>query len=341
MLTYQLLPDDIATIDELTEQLLRRYDSVESPEFQREARIYSEELPRPLRRTLHEFRSSESTGTLVIKGLPVEDAALGATPTERTGKTTPSASLRQDIAFYLAAGLLGEPIGWATQQDGRIMHDVYPIAAHESEQIGWGSAETLAWHTEDAFHLLRTDYVALMCLRNPDEVETTVADVADIEIDDETREMLSQPRFRILPDASHRLRGEEDEDGHPRVSELRRRSLEHVERSLESPEPTAVLFGDPDDPYVVIDPHYMQGVQGEDEQRVLDVICRALDSAMTGVTLTPGDICFLDNYRVVHGRKPFRARFDGTDRWLRRLNVARDLRKSRASRLSATSRVIY
>lgn len=62
---------------------------------------------------------------------------------------------------------------------------------------------------------------------------------------------------------------------------------------------------------------------------------------MSGVVLTPGDICFLDNYQVVHGRKPFQARFDGTDRWLRRLNIARDLRRSREYRLSADSRVVH
>jgi hypothetical protein len=42
----------------------------------------------------------------------------------------------------------------------------------------------------------------------------------------------------------------------------------------------------------------------------------------------------------VHGRKPFRARFDGADRWLKRLNVARDLRKSRAVRQHADARTI-
>lgn len=41
---------------------------------------------------------------------------------------------------------------------------------------------------------------------------------------------------------------------------------------------------------------------------------------------------FLDNCRIVHERKPFKARHDGTDRWLKRLNVACDLRKSRSSR---------
>jgi len=35
------------------------------------------------------------------------------------------------------------------------------------------------------------------------------------------------------------------------------------------------------------------------------------------------------------------ANYDGTDRWLKRINLTRDLRKSRASRLTADSRIIY
>ena len=62
---------------------------------------------------------------------------------------------------------------------------------------------------------------------------------------------------------------------------------------------------------------------------------------MTEVVLRPGDVLFIDNYRVVHGRKPFKARYDGTDRWLKRIGVTRDLRKSRAARETAASRIIY
>ena len=120
-----------------------------------------------------------------------------------------------------------------------------------------------------------------------------------------------------------------------------RRSYERVEHLLAQPESVAILFGDPASPYLRIDPYFMQGAQGDKQQEALEKIEAAIDAAMTDVVLAPGDICFIDNYRVVHGRKPFRARFDGTDRWLRRLNIARDLRKSRGSRLSAESRVIY
>jgi alpha-ketoglutarate-dependent taurine dioxygenase len=56
--------------------------------------------------------------------------------------------------------------------------------------------------------------------------------------------------------------------------------------------------------------------------------------------LQSGDFWFLDNFRVVHGRKPFKARHDGSDRWLKRVNVSCDQRKSRAARLPGPSRLI-
>ncbi|WP_441249539.1 guanitoxin biosynthesis L-enduracididine beta-hydroxylase GntD [Kitasatospora sp. McL0602] len=342
MLRLQLRDEDIVAIEKITAEVAGRFSSIEDPALHQAAQVFAHELPRELRTALVDFKLTEPSGVLVVSGLPVEDAALGPTPPDWRDKAAPDATLRLDIPFLLISCLLGEPIGWATQQDGRIMHDIFPIRAHEYGQIGWGSAETLSWHTEDAFHPLRTDYLGLMCLRNPDEVETTFADIADVHLDDATRAALAEERFRILPDDSHRPQnqvagGLED----PEVAELRRLSAERVERALDSPEPVAVLFGSPKDPYVRVDPYYMQGVQGEYEQQALDEIGKALDGAMGGVALTPGDIVFIDNYRVVHGRKPFQARFDGTDRWLRRLNIARDLRKSRHTRLSAESRVIY
>ncbi|GLZ36651.1 guanitoxin biosynthesis L-enduracididine beta-hydroxylase GntD [Actinokineospora sp. NBRC 105648] len=347
MRRLQLHPGDVEAIRSVVDDLARRHDTVESAGFQSEARLWADELPRRVRRELHEFHRTEPSGVLVVSGLPVDDAGLGPTPAHWKGKPEVVPTLRHDIAFFLVAQLLGEPIGWATQQDGRIMHDIFPIREHEHEQIGWGSDELLTWHTEDAFHPLRTDYLALMCLRNPGGVETTTADIADVRIEDDLREILAEPRFHILPDNSHRAENRVDavaEDGRAedgRVAALRRRSAERVERALSDPEPVALLFGAPDDPYVVVDPYYMQGALGAEEQRALERFSAAIDEAMSGVVLRPGDMCFIDNYRVVHGRKPFRARFDGTDRWLRRLNVARDLRKSRAFRLGADHRVIY
>jgi Fe(II)/alpha-ketoglutarate-dependent arginine beta-hydroxylase len=338
--------DDLAALSGLVTELSGRYSSVEDTSFQNECRVYAEELPRGLRRAVGEFRLAESPAVLLISGLPVDDPTLGPTPAHWIGRQPTRSTLRYDLAFYLLACLLGEPVGWATQQDGRIMHDVFPIEEHAGEQIGWGSSEVLTWHTEDAFHPLRTDYLGLMCLRNPDRVETTFADIRDVELDSELRELLARPRYYILPDDSHRPQNQLAATTAPdaRLDELRARSRERVERGLAEPEPVAVLFGSGHDPYLRIDPAYMEGALdrlGPAERAALDKIGAALDSAMRAVALTPGDICFIDNYQAVHGRQAFRARFDGTDRWLRRLNLTRDLRKSRAARLSARSRVIY
>jgi alpha-ketoglutarate-dependent taurine dioxygenase len=65
-----------------------------------------------------------------------------------------------------------------------------------------------------------------------------------------------------------------------------------------------------------------------------------MDDHLRDLRLEAGDFCFIDNFRVVHGRKPFTPRHDGTDRWLKRINVTCDLRKSRGARLGGGLRSI-
>ena len=52
----------------------------------------------------------------------------------------------------------------------------------------------------------------------------------------------------------------------------------------------------------------------------------------TSVVLEPGDLLVVDNNVAVHGRSPFTARFDGTDRWLQRSFVVADLAPSAGER---------
>ena len=72
----------------------------------------------------------------------------------------------------------------------------------------------------------------------------------------------------------------------------------------------------------------------------MDSLIRAIDENLRGVALLPGECLFIDNYKAVHGRSSFKARFDGTDRWLKRINITRDLGKSRAVRAAPASRVV-
>lgn len=47
----------------------------------------------------------------------------------------------------------------------------------------------------------------------------------------------------------------------------------------------------------------------------------ALDRCGTTVPNAPGDLTLIDNDVAVHGRIPFRPRYDGTDRWLKRVLI--------------------
>lgn len=96
--------------------------------------------------------------------------------------------------------------------------------------------------------------------------------------------------------------------------------------------PLPVLYGADEDPFMVLDQDLMHGVDDEAQDvmnRVVDVYLRERGA----YTLAEGDIAILDNLRTAHGRSRFLARFDGTDRFVVRSFVTRDLNRSRHARL--------
>jgi alpha-ketoglutarate-dependent taurine dioxygenase len=64
----------------------------------------------------------------------------------------------------------------------------------------------------------------------------------------------------------------------------------------------------------------------------LQILGETLSAHHSSVVLEPGDLLVIDNDIVVHGRSPFVARFDGTDRWLQRAFVVEDLAPSNGER---------
>src|SRR6185295_15354835 len=163
-----------------------------------------------------------------------------------------SPALEYEILFVLASALLGDCMGWSTQQDGRIIHDVLPIRGMENEQIGVGSEQTIWWHTEDAFHPLAGDYVGMMCLRNLDGVPTTFASLEEVRLDPEDWEALFEPLFTIQPDNSHRQAAAATA-GNGDLAEVYHR----IEEMQRQPDKVAILSGDRRSPYIRIDPYFM------------------------------------------------------------------------------------
>jgi Fe(II)/alpha-ketoglutarate-dependent arginine beta-hydroxylase len=332
----RLSEDDIRSLSGLLAEITARHSSVESPDLLDEAALFAHEMPRGLRAALHEFKLGEpASALLILSGWPVDQERVGRTPPHwkaRTGR-----SLEEEVLLVLFGSILGECIGWSTQQDGRIVHDILPIRGNEKEQMGSGSEELLWWHCEDAFHPFRGDYLGMLCLRNPDAVPTTFASVEDLRLDPEDLELLFEPHYTIRPDESHFKKNK----GLVELNDELESSYGRIERMKSDPGRIAVLFGDPQAPYIRIDPFFMDPVAHHPRaQQALDRLTRILEDRLREIVLEAGDFCFIDNYQAVHGRKPFKARYDGTDRWLKRINIARDLRKSRTSRSGPLSRVI-
>ena len=171
-------------------------------------------------------------------------------------------------------------------------------------------------HTEDAATQPRADWLLLLCLRNPDKVPTVYASLARAGLDPAAVKVLMEPRFI--------MRSEPDHAG-----------------ALGATQQVAVLSGDPEGPYMTYDGFYLTAVDGDSEaETALAHLTASLEAAATDVLLEPGDTVIIDNRKAVHGRNPFQARYDGTDRWYKREHVTRDLSRSRRWRASAASPVI-
>jgi len=309
-----LTDEEVAALLPLVKEVASHHGSVEEADFLNSASTYAQELPRRLRAFLNAFRLAEPSGVCVISGYPVDDSKIGKTPTHWRKRPDGSSTMEEEVFLNLCGALLGDAIAWAHQRDGLICQDLVPIEGHKEEMLGSGSELELVWHTEDARYSYRGDYIGLMCLRNPDAVPTTFASIDEVRLDPDRVKVLFEPRFVFRPDPSH-----------PTDTER---------------ETAPVLFGDPRSPYVRFDPYSMDPPETEEARSAMDYLIRAIDENLTGVALMPGECLFIDNHKTVHGRSSFKARFDGTDRWLKRINIARDLRRSRRVRKAPASRVI-
>jgi Fe(II)/alpha-ketoglutarate-dependent arginine beta-hydroxylase len=297
--------------DDLTEDDLRRFA------------LLSHELPAGLRAALVDFRlgaPGAPEGGFVITGVPFDNADLQPTPHNATDSARGLEIRRSNAMLLLLASVLGDPFSLAGVHDGRLINDIFPVKGDEETQLASSSSGELVWHNEDAYSDHRADWLLLMCLRNPEpRVPTTFARLADAlpDLADDVVEALYRNHYLMRPDSSH---GPETGESTPRV--------------------IAVLEGRRDAPFVRIDPAFMSAVRPEAEQALAAAIT-AVGRRLQDVALAPGDVLVIDNYRAVHGRRPFIPRYDGTDRWLRIVNVTSNLRRFTGPRQGRHNRALF
>lgn len=271
----------------------------------RQAPVLAQELPLRLRRALWGMRQREDSAFVHITGLAVDDEAIGDTPSRWRDPAAQQRTQVHENQMALLGSLLGELFGWNSQQDGSVVHDVLPLREFENDQINFASKEPIWWHTEDAFHSHRPDYVGLMCMRNPQLAATTVSCASEWDLSDARFDLLFEERFQQRADQAHEGGG-----------------------ARQSTKPRAILTGERDRPFVCVDPYFLEPPMVSAVAEALEAFYAVVDRALRPVTLAPGDVLIVDNHRAVHGRKPFHARYDGRDRWLKRMSVSRELRRS-------------
>jgi Fe(II)/alpha-ketoglutarate-dependent arginine beta-hydroxylase len=295
---------DRALVDDVIARAVAAYPNVDASAFLEDSAVIAQELPTAIRRACARQRLRQDIPYLLFRQPLLTPSPVGTTPLDWR-EAVADVPLRQDFALVLIASLIGDVFSWASYQHGGILTDVVPLPGQEHEQVSGSSTAELQWHTEDAAHEDRPDYLGLYGLRNDQRIPTTLAYVDDLDLDADSVRVLSQPRYLIWPDHSHAADGGQD---------------------AQPDRPVPVLSGEPGRWLMRADPPCMSPAEGDTEAaRALRELLRTVEQAMQEVVIEAGDCCFIDNRRAVHGRRAFACRYDGRDRWLRRVYVARDV----------------
>jgi Fe(II)/alpha-ketoglutarate-dependent arginine beta-hydroxylase len=320
-----LTAGEAAELHELSLELARTYPATDDEALLRDLPLHAARFPLRIRRFLRAFALDETSGHCVVRGHVLDEDRIGPTPRHWRGRERPGPEFPEELLALLYGASLGEPFAWATQQDGHFVNDVFPIAEFADQLLGTGSEAQLTLHVEDAFHPYRADYLVLSALRNPYAAPTTVAEPDLSELDDADLAVLRAPRFDVVPDTSH-LPGNNSAGT---LTGDEQRYFDSIERLLADTDKIAILGGSPRRPTLRFDETYMAPPADDpDAVRAYEAMRAHLLGRRTAAVLGPGDLVILNNKRVAHGRDPFRARYDGTDRWLKRVLVTCDLRKS-------------
>ncbi|MER8231338.1 TauD/TfdA family dioxygenase [Streptomyces sp. NPDC094049] len=292
-------PLDAAAAAELTTaagELLAEHGSATAPGLLAALPAARASLGEDLHRGLRPVDGPD--GLFVLRGLRPDDAGLGPTPGHWS--TVGDAGALWDVVLLLVSALMGTPIAWDGQQDGRFVHNIVPSPGHEDEQTGASSTVLLTPHTEDAFHPGRAHLLLLACMRNHDRIATTAASVRRAELTARDVAELTRPAVPILPDDAY----------------------EQARRYGGPPAPVPTLFDTGAGLALRYDPAYTPVADADDTWReAYGRLADELARVSVAVALEPGDVLVVDNDVVVHGRVPFKARYDGTDRWLKRASV--------------------
>ena len=230
--------------------------------------------------------------------LELTEIEIGEIPPTPNGKEFPMALIAEaGIKLIDHAKKYGLPVAYKQEQNGRLIQNLVPIKQHENDQISGSSKVQLEFHTESAFHPYKPSHIHLLCLRGDENAATTYANVEDIiqHLSKQDIETLQKFDFETGIDQSFQIGGAQN------IKQL----ITPLRKNGNGWE-------------LCYDGELTTGINPAATE-ALNNLRNAIKLSEKEIALKPGQIATINNKTTVHGRKPFQARYDGTDRWLQRI----------------------
>ncbi len=247
----------------------------------------------------------------LFRGLPIDESTMGPTP--ESWQLAPGAPTPEDCQLLLIGRALGTVFAWADQQGGGPVHNIVPVVGDEDSLLSSSSTKPLALHTEDAFFSDRSDFLLLLCLRNPCQAATYLSDVRNVELSTEQLRLAQSDRYFFRPDGSH------GQGGPARLS------WGFPVAQAASPQmagPSALMGPIDIDPWLRCDIDYVDTKGDGPAMDAAHALDHALYVARAELVLRSGDLLIIDNRCCVHGRGRFHPTYAGQDRWLKRISIS-------------------
>jgi L-asparagine oxygenase len=279
------------------------------------SKILSTKIPFSVLQSIIKFKYEEKYHVLKIQNLPYPDFDRKPTPVD-LDRTKYHRFSNDELQLLLISSALGDPFTWSSIQSGNLINNVFPIRTSESKIISSNATIDFGLHTEDAFHKHAGDYLLLFGYRNVTKIPTTIVYVEEDTFHDKLKDQLFKNEFIIKSNSAHQI-------------------MNYVN------EPTSILFGRPEKPYIRINlnENKTTGLTKAAEE----ALCEAKDilqDKKTELLIDENEIVLIDNFRSVHGRDKFTPKYNGLDRWLKRIYITRDIRKSSELRKNSLNNII-
>jgi L-asparagine oxygenase len=286
-------------VDLLTEVRPSPYEDLEGAILEA-FRLLPAHLSPEMVREIRRFAIDPDATAIILDNMP-RDPSLPDTPTDGkcpTGKPT----FVSEYALLGLAQFIGHPFAFEDERDGELIHQIVPDPRAEDSRSSLGSRIELELHTECTFSDLRPQFQLLGCVRSGGSgvASTLVVPAREIvaRLPDDILETLWSAEYRVACPESFRA------------------ALGGIVYS----EPGAIFRGPRSRPEVRFDSGGTEPLTVRAGE-ALHALRRVLPAVSIDCYLTPGQVLLLNNRACLHGRRSFRATYDGSQRWLQRVYV--------------------